>query len=332
MEDRERIPEHVKEGLRAEVGYGCPICRSPFLTWHHFDPPHRVRPHNDPNGMIALCREHADEADNDNWPPERLRGLKNTPHSVGDIRGSLPSWQHENILVRLGGSYVGGSEVVIAIEDQPLVRLRRNSVGLLALSFNQWDIAGNPLLTMIDNVLELYPNSVHDFVATARKRKVKLWLSEEDVGLDLSFDRISLAELAVQLQVDFERSKKKTLKTLQKAMHGMDHWQREFLEKAMSGPPSVPPGIDGINPEIRERVREGFRTGDNVGAWVTNWARERCIQSDGKIPFLDFKHLSFFFSGKRLRVRDGLAFEGLDIDYTAAFDNALGAFNLRAPA
>jgi hypothetical protein len=66
MEDREAIPEHVKEKLRTEVGYGCPICRSPFLTWHHFDPPYRVRPHNDPEGMIALCREHSDEADNDN--------------------------------------------------------------------------------------------------------------------------------------------------------------------------------------------------------------------------------------------------------------------------
>lgn len=25
--------------LRREVGFGCPVCRSPFLTWHHFDPP-----------------------------------------------------------------------------------------------------------------------------------------------------------------------------------------------------------------------------------------------------------------------------------------------------
>src|SRR5438876_5358162 len=25
--------------LRREVGFGCPVCRSPFLTWHLFDPP-----------------------------------------------------------------------------------------------------------------------------------------------------------------------------------------------------------------------------------------------------------------------------------------------------
>ncbi len=73
MEDREPIPDHVKEELRAEVGYGCPVCRSPFLTWHHFDPPYNVRPHNDPKGVDRPCGEHHGEADNDNWPPERLQ-------------------------------------------------------------------------------------------------------------------------------------------------------------------------------------------------------------------------------------------------------------------
>ena len=48
MEERAAIPDLVKVTLRTEVGYGCPICRSPFLTWHHFDPPYSVRPHNDP--------------------------------------------------------------------------------------------------------------------------------------------------------------------------------------------------------------------------------------------------------------------------------------------
>ena len=136
MGDRTPIPDAVKEKLRKEVGYGCPICRSPFLTWHHFDPPYNVRPHHDPNGMIGLCREHHDEADSNNWPAERLRALKNTLRSSEIVRGRFPSWEHECTLVRLGGNYVGGSEVLISIEGQPLVRLRRNAEGLLALSLD----------------------------------------------------------------------------------------------------------------------------------------------------------------------------------------------------
>ncbi len=52
--------------------------------------------------------------------------------------------------------------------------------------------------------------------------------------------------------------------------------------------------------------------------------QENCSQGDGKIPFLDFKNLSFFF-GKRVRVRNGLAFEGLEIGYSGFFENALGS-------
>jgi hypothetical protein len=331
MNDREAIPDHVTEKLRTEVGYGCPICRSPFLTWHHFDPPYSTQPHNDPEGMIALCREHHDEADNDNWPPERLRALKKTPRSGEDVKGSFPSWEHENILVRLGGCYTGGSEVLVALQGQPLVRLRRNAVGLLALSFNLWDVDGNPLLRVVDNTLELYPKSVHDFVATTKKREVTVWLRERDIGLDLTFERITVEELETLLGDDFERSKKKSDAVLKKAMENMDDWQREYLKEALSGPPSVPFWIENVKPEIREQIREGFLTGDRTAAWVKKWARENCFQSDSKIPFLNFKNLSFFFSSKRLRVRDGLAIEGLQIGYSGFFDNALGAINLPLP-
>ena len=65
---------------------------------------------------------------------------------------------------------------------------------------------------------------------------------------------------------------------------------------------------------------------------MKKWARENCVQSGGKIPFLNFKNLSFFFSGKRLRVRDGLALEGLQIGYSGFFDNVHGAINLSPPA
>jgi hypothetical protein len=333
MEDRVPIPDQVKEKLRSEVGYGCPICRSPFLTWHHFDPPYSVRPHHEPDGMIALCGEHHDEADNDNWPPERLRALKKTPRSAEDVKGSFPSWEHENILVRLGGNYTGGSEVLVAIQGQPLVRFRRNAAGLLALSFDLWDSDGTPLLKVVNNALELYPEEVHDFIATAKKREVTLWLGDRDIGLDLTFERITVEDLGTLLSADFERSKKKSDAVLTKAMESMDNWQREHLREALSSPRSVPWWIDDVRPEIREQVREGFSTGDNTGAWVKNWARNNnCVQSDGKIPFLDFKNLSFFFSGKRLRVRDGLALEGLQIGYSGFFDNALGAIDLLPPA
>ncbi len=58
-------PIAVRRQLRREVGFGCslPGCGVPYLTWHHFDPPWRQEHYHRVEGMIALCRDHADKAD-----------------------------------------------------------------------------------------------------------------------------------------------------------------------------------------------------------------------------------------------------------------------------
>lgn len=54
-------PIEVRRQLRKEVNFGCPVdgCGIPYLTWHHFDPPWNEKEHHDPNGMLALCANHA---------------------------------------------------------------------------------------------------------------------------------------------------------------------------------------------------------------------------------------------------------------------------------
>src|SRR4051794_36852278 len=71
--------------LRREVGFGCPVCRSPFLTWHHFDPPvHGPRGtgmHWRPEGIIAMCPICHPDADEKGgsagaYSTEELRAMK----------------------------------------------------------------------------------------------------------------------------------------------------------------------------------------------------------------------------------------------------------------
>src|SRR5215211_7582447 len=71
-------PIEVRRELRREVGFGCPVdgCGSPYLTWHHFDPPWKERQHHDVVGMVALCREHHDKADVGAFTRQQLRQLK----------------------------------------------------------------------------------------------------------------------------------------------------------------------------------------------------------------------------------------------------------------
>ena len=107
----EREPRlDVKPELRSEVNFGCPVdgCGSPYLAYHHFDPPWKEEQHHRPAGMIALCARHHDEADGGRWTRLQLRGMKSSPYLRES--GELPTggrklrWQREHLLVRAGGS------------------------------------------------------------------------------------------------------------------------------------------------------------------------------------------------------------------------------------
>jgi hypothetical protein len=94
--------ESVKKILRQEVHFGCPIenCGSPYLSFHHFDPPWRLRQHHEPGGMIALCLEHHIRADRNAYSIQQLKEMKRSPflkkvgaNPIGDI-----SWKRENLV------------------------------------------------------------------------------------------------------------------------------------------------------------------------------------------------------------------------------------------
>jgi hypothetical protein len=77
--DLPRTPlANVRLALKREVGFRCPAldCGRPYLTWHHFNPPWAVEHHHRPEGMIALCVEHAAKADGGAYTKEQLEGMK----------------------------------------------------------------------------------------------------------------------------------------------------------------------------------------------------------------------------------------------------------------
>jgi len=291
------VPEPVKRILRREVGFGCPICRSPFLTWHHFAPPRRVLAHDNPEGMIALCREHHDEADQGHYSPDELRQLKNSGLSADTVKGDFPSWMKASLLVRVGGSYIGGCRNVIAVEHRPIIRLTQNEAGLLSLSFVLSDARCEPVAVMEDNAFEAYPDNIHDMFVATRKGRVKVWLAaKDDIGLDLSFRRLSLDELEEVLETDRTRAYTKAEVLL----------RNEF-------------------PGVRELISQALHSDDPVGRHVKSWAEKNCMCDDLKIPFVNFESISVFLRGERIVLKDGL---GPTFDYCAAFDQP-GAFNLR---
>src|SRR4051794_9583178 len=100
-------PAEVRRALRKEVGFICPVpnCTNPNLTWHHFAPTWSECKHHDPQGMIALCKDHHGQADEGAFTVPQLRQLKRTG---AEKAGSLPvkevfNWRRNRILAIVGG-------------------------------------------------------------------------------------------------------------------------------------------------------------------------------------------------------------------------------------
>lgn len=155
MSERKPIPKGVKEVLRAEVGFGCPIkgCGNPYLEYHHFDPPVSVRPHNEPEGMIALCAQHHKKADGGVYTVEQLHELKKDKANASLVKGSL-DWLRKDLLAVVGGNFFYETPRVITIDGIDLVSLVRDEDGYLRLNVNMLSLESEERIIIKENSWE----------------------------------------------------------------------------------------------------------------------------------------------------------------------------------
>ena len=202
-------PAQIRQTLRQEVGFGCPVdgCRQAFLTWHHFDPPWNVEQHHRPEGMIALCRQHHDAADRGVYSQDELRHFKKSVITALPVVAEFP-WSKHQLLIRLCGCYLGGTTVAVALAGEPAIWLRRTNEGLLLLSFKLKAADNSILAEMEDNMFEADPSLLHNLEVNTGGTKLKFWLSPRNIGLKLSFKRITIDELSIALETDRRRAEK----------------------------------------------------------------------------------------------------------------------------
>ncbi len=148
---RTHPPEDVRRQLRREVNFRCPICGSPFLTYHHFDPPYRARPHHNPDGMIALCTECHAFADQGKYTDKQLRELKCKPNSSLRKFG----WQRNELVVFAGGLYVN-PRVYLRLKGRDIIWFNRDAYGNLLLNVDIRDESDNSVILIEENDLKEY--------------------------------------------------------------------------------------------------------------------------------------------------------------------------------
>lgn len=155
MSGRKSIPNEVKKTLRTEVGFGCPVkgCGNPYLEYHHFDPPVSVTPHNNPEGMIALCAEHHKKADGGAYTVQQLHTLKNDKANADLVKGNL-DWLRKDLLAVVGGNFYYETPNIITIDNINLVSLVRDDDGYLRLNINMLSLEPEERIIIADNSWE----------------------------------------------------------------------------------------------------------------------------------------------------------------------------------
>lgn len=146
-------PAEVRRALRREVGFGCPVpgCGSPYLYWHHFDPPWIERQHHNPAGMIALCGEHHAKADAGAYTKEQLQEFKRLgAERTGELRGRF-DWMRHRLLAVVGGNFYYDTPVVFEFRGEPAIWFNRDEDGYLLLNVRMLTRSGEPRVRIEDN-------------------------------------------------------------------------------------------------------------------------------------------------------------------------------------
>lgn len=313
-------PADVIRALRREVAFGCPICRDPFLTWHHFDPPYAEGRAHDANGMIALCVKHHAQADGGHFSKDYLRSLKRGAYSIDTVSAVLPWMKAPNVLVRLGGSYVGGSQAVLTVDGEPVIEISRCDDGLLGLYMRVRATNGADLLHVHENVISPGPFEWTELETDAHYHRVKLWLRDQGIGVEMSHEIVTGELLRPVLEADLRAADAAFTEAIHAVPKDLPEHIRALIQHSRS---MEPQWVDSVPPDVRE-MWDNRRLDRAVIRWI-----EKHCDRNGEISFLNIdRFVTHRASGARIEVAEGRIVSGSRLSYVLAFDNAGGAIAL----
>lgn len=191
------IKADIVRNLRREVGFVCPVegCHSPYLSWHHFDPPYAEGHVHNENGMIALCLEHHKAADNGSFTNNQLRQLKANPHRAEKVCGRFLF--HRDRLLLFAGVCAEATETIVEVRGQKLLFLTRDERGwMVNLTIPNAD--GDPIFEMRDNCWTVLPD-LFDVSCPPASDRLELWYERRQPFLRLRFVNSVADELVASI-------------------------------------------------------------------------------------------------------------------------------------
>lgn len=184
-------PATIRRKLRKEAGFTCPVreCSSPYLSYHHFDPPWAEQEHHNVEGMIALCLQHHKEADSGAFTKDQLKQLKSQRKNSRLVKGDI-NWKRENLLIIAGSNIYVGSPTILESSSQKFLWFGRNKDGYITINLDLFCSQGRLVFSMRDNDWCTIPNLDDLDCPLGARRRLKVRSKIHDISLDLKFSKI----------------------------------------------------------------------------------------------------------------------------------------------
>jgi hypothetical protein len=201
-------PTKVREQLRKEVNFGCPVkgCGSPYLAYHHFDPPWNEKYHHNPEGMIALCMKHHSEADGRAWTKAQLREMKANPFISSEVAGRF-NWLRQDIIVIAGGNVIQNPHAILELYGEKVVWLEKYPDGY-RLNMTVKDSEGRLVLKIQNNDWIAYNKRVVDVFCPPSGKEVSVTSKDRKTSVAIRFDDLSTERFRELLRALSEKNAK----------------------------------------------------------------------------------------------------------------------------
>lgn len=248
-------PKVVQEALRNEVNYGCPVngCGSTYLTWHHFNPPWAEKHHHNLNGLIALCAEHASQADGNRFTRNQLWKMKKEPYVSSGKISEYYGYLRKKVVCFVGNIAYNVVNV-LEINGERVIGFRLDDEGYYRLNLLIKDETGKPILVMEDNYWTAISSELFDLHCSAQGKVLEIVSKDKKTNFSMRFDDYSIdsfKEKVLKLsqndlpETNFptgwsEERKKYYREQIEKTLNANNEQNLKELFSAMEFPLSVP--------------------------------------------------------------------------------------------
>jgi hypothetical protein len=149
---RAELSAATKREVRQRCGFGCVICGSVIVQYHHFDPPFADATEHRADGITLLCGGCHDKVTRRLWSDDKVRAANTNPKAKQSSARELLDLSAPVYLV-LGTMIFVGTGPLICLGDDCLLELTFTPQGT-SLNARFFDEQNRPTVVIADNELQ----------------------------------------------------------------------------------------------------------------------------------------------------------------------------------